>query len=184
MLVPCGTKCPCRLLCGLSGTDCHYRWPSTDTLPCIAHHCPDQALSSFCDHISATQECTYRKVWEDDGNVQRVEVEQSATAFFKTIYTRMHVVQVRPHPSFCRGGGRLCLYIWQDTGSWDAAQDTCSLPTTCNPDGQMLAHKSKVVGWGSQWEAPTDFMYLMRWGAMCRTEQLGRCSSALPSRAC
>ena len=40
------------------------------------------------------QECTFRKVWEDDGNVQRVEVEQSATAFFKTIYTRMHVVQV------------------------------------------------------------------------------------------
>ena len=44
--------------------------------------------------VPALQECTFRKVWEDDGNVQRVEVEQSATAFFKTIYTRMHVVQV------------------------------------------------------------------------------------------
>ncbi len=46
------------------------------------------------EHVPALQECTFRKVWEDDGNVQRVEVEQSATAFFKTIYTRMHVVQV------------------------------------------------------------------------------------------
>ena len=36
-------------------------------------------------------------MWEDDGNVQKVEVEQSATAFFKTIHTRMHVVQVSPH---------------------------------------------------------------------------------------
>ena len=48
-------------------------------------------------HVTAAQECTFRKVWEDDGNVQKVEVEQSATAFFKTIYTRMHVVQVSPH---------------------------------------------------------------------------------------
>ena len=47
---------------------------------------------------AALQECTFRKVWEDDGIVQRVEVEQSATAFFKTIYTRMHVVQVSPKP--------------------------------------------------------------------------------------
>jgi hypothetical protein len=45
-------------------------------------------------HVTAAQECTFRKVWEDDGNVQKVEVEQSATAFFKTIHTRMHVVQV------------------------------------------------------------------------------------------
>lgn len=48
-------------------------------------------------HVTAAQECTFRKVWEDDGNVQKVEVEQSATAFFKTIYTRMHVVQASPH---------------------------------------------------------------------------------------
>ena len=45
-------------------------------------------------HKTVAQECTFRKVWEDDGNVQKVEVEQSATAFFKTIHTRMHVVQV------------------------------------------------------------------------------------------
>ena len=56
--------------------------------------------SSAAQHILALQECTFRKVWEDDGNVQRVEVEQSATAFFKTIYTRMHVVQV-PAPFCC-----------------------------------------------------------------------------------
>ena len=42
------------------------------------------------------QECTYRKVWEDDGNIQRVEIEQTAMVFFKTIYTRMHVLQASP----------------------------------------------------------------------------------------
>ncbi len=44
---------------------------------------------------TAPQECTYRKVWEDDGNTQRVEIEQTAMVFFKTIYTRMHVLQAR-----------------------------------------------------------------------------------------
>ena len=34
-------------------------------------------------------------MWEDDGNIQRVEIEQTAMVFFKTIYTRMHVLQAR-----------------------------------------------------------------------------------------
>ena len=41
------------------------------------------------------QECTFRKVWEDDGNRQSVEVEQASQVFFKTIRTRMNVVQVQ-----------------------------------------------------------------------------------------
>ena len=55
---------------------------------------------------TAPQECTYRKVWEDDGNTQRVEIEQTAMVFFKTIYTRMHVLQASlkdsPHACQCR----------------------------------------------------------------------------------
>ena len=43
------------------------------------------------------QECTYRKVWEDDGNRQLVEVEQTTSVFFKTLRTRMNVVQARMH---------------------------------------------------------------------------------------
>ena len=37
-------------------------------------------------------------MWEDDGNRQLVEVEQTSTVFFKTIHTRMHVTQARRHP--------------------------------------------------------------------------------------
>ena len=44
------------------------------------------------------QECTYRKVWEDDGNRQLVEVEQTSTVFFKTIHTRMNVTQASGAP--------------------------------------------------------------------------------------
>ena len=72
------------------------------------------------EHKIAAQECTYRKVWEDDGNIQKVEVEQSATAFFKTIYTRMHVVQVShthaPHrklaPGLAQGQDPAEMYKW------------------------------------------------------------------------
>jgi hypothetical protein len=44
------------------------------------------------------QACTYRKVWEDDGNRQLVEVEQTSSVFFKTIHTRMNVVQASTLP--------------------------------------------------------------------------------------
>lgn len=64
-------------------------WASTDSQKSGNH-----PLEGNPEHKIAAQECTYRKVWEDDGNIQKVEVEQSATAFFKTIYTRIHVVQV------------------------------------------------------------------------------------------
>lgn len=41
------------------------------------------------------QECTFRKIWETDGNRQVVEVEQTVQVFFKTMRTRMMVTEVR-----------------------------------------------------------------------------------------
>ena len=73
---------------------------------------------------TAPQECTYRKVWEDDGNIQRVEIEQTAMVFFKTIYTRMHVLQARPM--------RLstCMPV-QNSDCFTSCLP--SWPTICNP---------------------------------------------------
>jgi hypothetical protein len=49
---------------------------------------------TFMHSHACLQECTFRKVWEDDGNRQVVEVEQTVQVFFKTMRTRMMVVQV------------------------------------------------------------------------------------------
>ena len=73
---------------------------------------------------TAPQECTYRKVWEDDGNTQRVEIEQTAMVFFKTIYTRMHVLQARPMRLFT------CMPV-QDSACFMSCLK--SWPTICNP---------------------------------------------------
>ena len=77
---------------------------------------------------TALQECTYRKVWEDDGNTQRVEIEQTAMVFFKTIYTRMHVLQASPT--------RLSTHMpVQDPACFTTCVISCliSWPTICNP---------------------------------------------------
>ncbi|KAK9917819.1 hypothetical protein WJX75_008608 [Coccomyxa subellipsoidea] len=60
---------------------------------------PDQAFDLLVDpevkEWRQVKECTFRKVWEDDGNRQTVEVEQTSQVFFKTIRTRMNVIQDR-----------------------------------------------------------------------------------------
>ncbi|CAL8465027.1 g4562 [Coccomyxa elongata] len=58
---------------------------------------PDEAFDLLTDpevkQWRQVKECTFRKVWEDDGNRQLVEVEQTSQVFFKTIRTRMNVIQ-------------------------------------------------------------------------------------------
>ncbi|EIE20499.1 hypothetical protein COCSUDRAFT_48533 [Coccomyxa subellipsoidea C-169] len=60
---------------------------------------PDEVFDLLIDpevkEWRQVKECTFRKVWEDDGNRQAVEVEQTSQVFFKTIRTRMNVIQDR-----------------------------------------------------------------------------------------